>query len=104
MARSQSESADPKHEGRAGELDDLSGKVLALLIGEASRLIGRAAEDFDEQAELIDLGFDSIELELLTAKLNERFGLRLTPTIYFLHPTLGGLAAHLVAEHREAFV
>ncbi len=84
--------------------DEVSARVLALLVEEASKLIGRSAEDFDPQAELIDLGFDSIELELLTEKLNQRCGLRLIPTIFFLHPTLGGLAAHLVGEHRGAFV
>jgi len=51
---------------------------------------------------LSDFGLDSVGFTRLANRINDRFGLNMTPTVFFEHPTLSELTAHLLAEYREA--
>ncbi|WP_438037264.1 SDR family NAD(P)-dependent oxidoreductase [Sorangium sp. So ce204] len=46
-----------------------------------------------------EYGIESIALMTLSNQINAQLGLEITPAIFFEHPTLGGLAHHLVEEH-----
>jgi acyl transferase domain-containing protein/non-ribosomal peptide synthetase component F/acyl carrier protein/SAM-dependent methyltransferase len=78
----------------------LEAALLAALTAMVSAQLKIRPQDIDAQASLNELGFDSITLTALTNALNVRFGLELTPTVLFGHPTLAGLARHLVTEHQ----
>ena len=45
----------------------------------------------------------SISFTALAHQLNQLYGLELMPTMFFEHPTLGGVARHLVEHHRAVF-
>ena len=78
---------------------ELQGKMQATLIAAASQELKLRGEDIEVDVQLSELGFDSISLTGFAGKLNERFGLQLSPTVFFEYPTLEGLAAHLAAAH-----
>ncbi|MFJ2095260.1 beta-ketoacyl synthase N-terminal-like domain-containing protein [Streptomyces sp. NPDC087901] len=56
-------------------------------------------EDVDIDADLMELGFDSISLVQLTAELGEMYGLDIEPVIIFDHPSLAAIAEYLILEH-----
>jgi len=58
--------------------------------------------ELDRDAPLKEFGFDSITLMSFGEALNERYGLELSPTVFFEAATIGALAAYLVREHRAA--
>jgi len=71
------------------------------LLAELMRLAGEqlkvAPEDLDPEVELTEYGFDSIGFTQFANRLNERFGLEVTPTLFFEHPGLGALTDALAA-------
>ena len=48
-----------------------------------------------------ELGVDSLGIAELTEQLEADFGVKLTPTIFYQHPTLERLARHLVETHGD---
>jgi acyl transferase domain-containing protein/SAM-dependent methyltransferase len=85
----------------AVDAGDLCRKVRSALTQAVSRLLRCRIEDLDPDVELGELGFDSIAFTELTAQLNEDYGLELTPTVFFEHPTLEKLSRHLARTHQE---
>jgi len=75
----------------------LEEKLLAALIGAAAQQLKVSAADLVSDEELTAYGFDSIGFTQFANALNLRFGLDLTPTLFFEYPTLAALAAHLSA-------
>ncbi|WP_339184543.1 SDR family NAD(P)-dependent oxidoreductase [Paenibacillus sp. FSL R5-0701] len=88
---------------------ELSGKTVAECaqweLGEiASELLKIPHEELDPQANLAEFGFDSISLTEYAARLSRHYGAELTPSIFFGHSTLKGLAEYLENEHRDVLV
>ena len=63
-----------------------------------SSLIKVKPEDLDGETTFSEYGFDSVSLTEFGNALNQRYQLRLTPTVFFEHSTLDGLVDHLVDE------
>ncbi|MEU6019353.1 SDR family NAD(P)-dependent oxidoreductase [Streptomyces sp. NPDC047515] len=61
-----------------------------------------AAERLDPAAELGAYGFNSVLLTALANRLNETFGLALTPVVFYEFPTADALTGHLVERHATA--
>jgi amino acid adenylation domain-containing protein len=76
--------------------------ILDALVREASAQLKVTADDLETDVELTEYGFDSIGFTQFANRLNERFGLELTPTLFFEHPTLEGIGRHLAEEAGEA--
>ncbi|MCW2306578.1 non-ribosomal peptide synthetase [Rhodobium gokarnense] len=76
--------------------------VLAALIDEAAAQLKVSVEDLEPDVELTEYGFDSIGFTQFANRLNDRFGLELTPPLFFEYPTLDGLAGHLAEAEPEA--
>ncbi|MFD6530886.1 beta-ketoacyl synthase N-terminal-like domain-containing protein [Streptomyces sp. NPDC060184] len=70
------------------------------LIASAYLLVDES--EVDTEAELMDLGFDSISLVSLIGQVCDTYGVDLDAFIVFDHPSLGALARHLEAEHHAA--
>ncbi|MER5558834.1 SDR family NAD(P)-dependent oxidoreductase [Streptomyces sp. NPDC002506] len=68
----------------------------------AAEFLMVAEDEVDLEAELMDLGFDSISLGQLIEQVNDVYGLDLLPTVLFENPTLGDLARYLDDRHGEA--
>jgi amino acid adenylation domain-containing protein len=87
--------------GRRTEMKDLT--VEQCLLWDLKELadqllrIGRDRLDADEN--LADFGFDSIGLADFAKSLSHHFSIEMTPAIFFSHPTLARLAAHLLSSH-----
>ncbi|MGP1682269.1 MAG: SDR family NAD(P)-dependent oxidoreductase, partial [Giesbergeria sp.] len=79
-----------------GELREKLQGMLIQLIGEQLKL---SADDIDVDSELSEFGFDSITLTGFGNELNARYGLQLSPTSFFEHPTVKQLAQYLASEH-----
>ncbi|GGD19317.1 hypothetical protein GCM10011335_22770 [Aureimonas glaciei] len=111
---------DPVETGEAGELAETGDRgapaqngifpdartlyrpILDALLTEASVQLKVTASDLETDVELTEYGFDSIGFTQFANRLNERFGLELTPTLFFEHPTLEGIGRHLAGEAGEA--
>ncbi len=74
-------------------------KFLSDLLQMAGDILKIDAEDIDPEAEINEHGFDSIDFTQLANKINERFGLELTPTIFFEHPSLSDFSGSLCHHH-----
>ncbi|AEW95938.1 MULTISPECIES: SDR family NAD(P)-dependent oxidoreductase [Streptomycetaceae] len=66
-----------------------------------SQTSGIALEDLDPDQDLGSFGFDSISYTLLAGRLNETFGLGITPTVFYETATLRALIDKLAADHPE---
>jgi len=71
----------------------------AMLLEQICQQLKLRPEDIDADTDLQDIGFDSITLTQFNDALNERFGLALSPTVYFEHTTVRMLAEHIGGEH-----
>jgi acyl transferase domain-containing protein/tryptophanase/acyl carrier protein len=59
------------------------------------------ADDIDLDTILLDLGFDSIGLASFSNMVNDKYGLDITPVLFFEYPNLREIAKHLAQDHRE---
>jgi amino acid adenylation domain-containing protein len=75
----------------------LRARLLAELMRSVGEQLKVAQSDLDPEVELAEYGFDSISFTQFANQLNDRFGLEITPTLFFEHPGLGALADSLVA-------
>jgi polyketide synthase PksN len=87
----------------AGPTADLVGRLHREVTALAARFLRVSAAELDPDADLHVYGFDSITLTAFTNRLNETYGLDLTPPILFEHITLGRLCGYLADSHADAF-
>ncbi|WP_225887712.1 SDR family NAD(P)-dependent oxidoreductase [Myxococcus xanthus] len=87
---------------RAVTIDDdtLRTQVRQVLMSVVSKVLKIPFEELDADAELKEMGFDSISLTDLAHQLAGEYRLDLTPTVFFEHPTINALVGRLVSEHR----
>ncbi|WP_336817459.1 SDR family NAD(P)-dependent oxidoreductase, partial [Burkholderia gladioli] len=67
-------------------------------------LLKLSGERLRDTANFADLGFDSIGLAHFGRWLSRRFGIDVTPDLFFDHSTIVALVAHLSAASREALI
>ncbi|MFH8786799.1 SDR family NAD(P)-dependent oxidoreductase [Streptomyces roseoverticillatus] len=70
--------------------------ALLTLTADAS---GIPVGDLDLDRAIGDYGFDSVSYSLLASRLNDEFGLDVTPALFYETPTLRALADRLVRDH-----
>jgi acyl transferase domain-containing protein/tryptophanase/acyl carrier protein len=79
--------------------------LLALLQNDLSQIVMRLlkleASDAPPDKILLELGFDSIGLTTFANAINDKYGLDLTPVLFFDYPTIGQIAAHLATERGD---
>ncbi|WP_240122353.1 acyl carrier protein, partial [Streptomyces sp. MUM 2J] len=86
------------------QLEDLAEPERARLVldavrGEVAAVLGHdSVDEVDVEAELMDLGFDSLTAVELRNRLNAMTGLRLSSTLVFDYPTTLELAEYLYGE------
>ncbi|WP_105393886.1 type I polyketide synthase [Burkholderia cepacia] len=90
----------PELSGLTTDNDTLAIQVERALTELVSVHLKIAREELDRDTPLSEFGFDSITLTSFSHTLNARYGLRLSPTVFFEAPTIATLAAYLVREHR----
>ncbi|MFF9644156.1 amino acid adenylation domain-containing protein [Kitasatospora aureofaciens] len=79
-----------------------AGDLLARLREATAGVAGRPAEEVPVDRPLGEVGFDSVGFTQLAVVLRERLGVAVRPTVFYSHPDLASLAAHLTATHPEA--
>ena len=81
------------------------GALAAWMLKEMSQIVMEFlkldAADVSPDKILLDLGYDSIGLATFANSVNDRFGLDITPILFFDYPSLGEIAKHLASD-REA--
>ena len=82
----------------AGELRT---KVEELLVREMSGQLMIDASEIDAEANLSDLGLDSIGLTSLSAHLQEACGVHISPPVFFEYATIRDFSGYLVQEHLD---
>jgi amino acid adenylation domain-containing protein len=70
-----------------------------MLLEAVASLMKFDIRDLEPDAEWNDYGFDSISLTDFSNRLNQKYRLDLTPTVFFEHSTAAALAAWLASEH-----
>ena len=90
----------------ASVAEGAQGELLLAVQNQLSRIVMEflkiEASDISLDKILLDLGFDSIGLASYANLINEKYGLDLTPVLFFEYPSLGEISRHLVADHRDA--
>jgi acyl transferase domain-containing protein/tryptophanase/acyl carrier protein/SAM-dependent methyltransferase len=81
-----------------GGQDELLTLVRQELSDIAIRFLQLDAADLDPDRILLELGFDSIGLTTYANSINERYGLDITPVLFFDHASISALSAHLVQQ------
>ncbi|WP_115460543.1 SDR family NAD(P)-dependent oxidoreductase, partial [Enterobacillus tribolii] len=82
---------------------DLAQRIEQQIGGMVMAHLKLPAEALDRDTSFNDLGFDSVSLTAFGNMLNARYGLMLTPSVFFTAPTLGQFAGYLAREHAGAF-
>ncbi|TCS93645.1 non-ribosomal peptide synthetase [Hazenella coriacea] len=87
------------------EIDTVSllDKVKVALKQEISKSLKLKIDEIEDHVEMSQYGFDSISMTEFTNKLNRKYKLELTPTIFFEQPTVHDFATYLVGEHQAVF-
>ncbi|MCP4272381.1 MAG: hypothetical protein GY781_10500, partial [Gammaproteobacteria bacterium] len=78
-------------------------KIRSMLIQAVSNTLKINIQDIDIYVEFNEYGFDSITLTDFANRLNEKYNLELTPTLFFEHVTIGSLADYLARKHSAVF-
>ncbi|WP_437836515.1 SDR family NAD(P)-dependent oxidoreductase [Sorangium sp. So ce1153] len=78
---------------------ELVNKVQSALVESISRQLKLKPSDVDPDTQLGDLGFDSIELTAFASSVNDRYGLAISPALFFEHPSVRSFARYLVRDH-----
>ncbi|MFM8445697.1 MAG: amino acid adenylation domain-containing protein [Methylococcus sp.] len=78
------------------------GVVIQDLMGRVSALMKYEIGEIEAEGTWDEYGFDSITLTEFANRLNEAYGLDLTPTRFFEYPAIDGFADWLVEAHGEA--
>ncbi|MCP5002639.1 MAG: SDR family NAD(P)-dependent oxidoreductase, partial [Planctomycetes bacterium] len=90
--------------GSSIDTGSLLSKIQSMLIQAVSNTLKINIQDIDIDVEFNEYGFDSITLTDFANRLNEKYNLDLTPTLFFEHSTIGGFAGYLAREHESVFV
>ncbi|MBR8740350.1 hypothetical protein DSY14_01205 [Nocardiopsis sp. MG754419] len=93
------ETADTAETDPGPSREDRRRALLAELTGRVSTLLDVPASRITAAAEFTRYGFDSLSLTGFADELNTLYGLRLVPTVFFEHPTLGEIADLLLDEY-----
>ncbi|SFS90387.1 SDR family NAD(P)-dependent oxidoreductase [Saccharopolyspora flava] len=80
-----------------GELDSVVDELRAM----AADLLKFEVDELDPHTGFDAFGFDSISLVALAKKIHARFGVELTPAVFFDESTFDALGRHLLAEHGD---
>jgi 3-oxoacyl-(acyl-carrier-protein) synthase/NAD(P)-dependent dehydrogenase (short-subunit alcohol dehydrogenase family)/acyl carrier protein len=72
------------------------------LTGHVSALLKLPRERLDAEENLADFGLDSIGLAELARRLTQHFGVEISPSVFFSHPTLAQLTRYFVETHAAA--
>ncbi|MEM7125456.1 MAG: SDR family NAD(P)-dependent oxidoreductase [Chloroflexota bacterium] len=80
----------------------LYSRLLADLKREVSSVTKVSIEQLDASKNLGAFGFDSLMMKKLVVRLEQRYGVELTPTIFFEHSDLNSFTNFLLVTHREA--
>ncbi|MDP4114453.1 MAG: SDR family NAD(P)-dependent oxidoreductase, partial [Bacillota bacterium] len=75
-------------------------KLEAALIQMVGAILKVNTDDIDVNTELSEYGFDSVTFTVFTNKINEKFQLELTPTIFFEYGSVQSLAEYVVAAYQ----
>ena len=85
----------------AGEDGDLAIVVQGALSQIVMDFLKIDADDVDLDTILLDLGFDSIGLTSFSNMVNDKYGLDITPVLFFEYPSIREIAKHLAQDFRE---
>lgn len=88
----------------AGEDGDLAILVQGALSQIVMDFLKIDADDVDLDTILLDLGFDSIGLTSFSNMVNDKYGLDITPVLFFEYPSIREIAKHLALDHRESML
>lgn len=79
-----------------------AGETAGVVASVVAARIGVPAEQVDTHTSYYELGLDSATLLQMASEIGSRLGAKLSPTSLFEHPTVAGLAAHIVELHGPA--
>lgn len=71
------------------------------LIQMAATLLKLEPGDFDPRTELSEYGFDSVAYTGLASRIGDKYGIDVSPTMFFEQPTIAGIANILWRDHRQ---
>jgi acyl transferase domain-containing protein len=83
------------------EPNRLPDQIAADLANLARELLSLPPDPVAADENLAELGFDSLLLTRFANRIARHFDIELSPSVFFRHPTLVRLAAHLAAKHPE---
>ncbi|UAW64836.1 SDR family NAD(P)-dependent oxidoreductase [Mycoavidus sp. HKI] len=81
-------------------VDELQSQIEHGLTGLISAQLKIAREELERDTSLSEFGFDSITLTEFGNALHQKYGLTLSPTIFFEYSTIAALAGYLAREHQ----
>ncbi|MEW6381937.1 MAG: alpha/beta fold hydrolase [bacterium] len=89
---------------QSAEEQGLRQKIQEELLKAISGVLKIREQDIDPDDDLSGYGFDSITLTEFVNQLNEKFGITLTPVVFFEHPSISSFARYLCQEHKDRLI
>ncbi|WPS89977.1 SDR family NAD(P)-dependent oxidoreductase [Brevibacillus halotolerans] len=90
----------PTEEGNF-KIQSTTETVMNTLVCLAAQVLNVTAEDIDPDTELSEYGFDSIKLDELMERINQRYHLEITATLFLEHSTLTSFGECLVEQFEQ---
>ncbi len=94
--------AAPESAQIASSAERLRAATEAALIAHVAQQLSVACGDVTREAELSELGFDSIALTSLAETLSRAYAVDLSPTLFFEYSTIRSIVDYLMANHGPA--
>lgn len=94
------EDKDEEQNISAEQEEKLSKEVEMQLKQIVSQLLKIKVERLNSNESLQDYGFDSIALKHFAEKIGRKYGIKVSPSLFFAHETIGKLSRYLIKEHK----
>ncbi len=94
--------AEPVAPSQSLSIDEIKQKVYDNILAKVAERLSLSTSDFDIDAEVIELGFDSLSLTRFAESLSGQYGIDIHLGIFFEYTTLRAFGDYLLSEHLAA--
>ncbi|MEW6379761.1 MAG: type I polyketide synthase, partial [bacterium] len=94
----------PDEQGIRIDEQELCQRIQKDLLKAVSETLKIREKDLDPDEDLSGYGFDSLSFTEFANRINEKYGLELTPAIFFEYPSIGSFAQYLSREQRDRLI
>lgn len=75
--------------------------IINIVKDNAAAILESSPEKLDENENISEYGFDSISLRELAERINSKFDIQISPTLFYAYTTIESIVEYLLSEYKE---